>query len=143
MLLTTCKSVATDDVSLPQNAGTPSLELSKLEGFRGFVESMVESIILDDKAFDDFKEELKTRCEDEGVDYDNLEVDLEDFLELLDSGIKSPDGLAVAMGMGLALMDAEKNYVRPEKIEEISRVWIERHPKHEFHPHNPINGFSK
>ena len=113
-------------------------ELPKLEGFRGFVEALVEDIILNDKPFDSYKEELKKQCEEEGVDYDNLECDLEDFLEDLNIGIKSPDGLAIAMAMAFALEDAEKCYVREEKIEEICKIWNERHPNQEFHPHNPI-----
>ena len=99
---------------------------------------MVEEIVLEDKPFDLYKEELKKRCEEEGVRYDDLECDLEDFLENLNMGIKSPDGLAVAMAMGFALEDAEKCYVSEEKIEEIAAIWNERHPNKEFHPHNPL-----
>lgn len=86
-----------------------------MKGFRGFVESMVEEVILEDKPFSSFKEELRKRCGGKGVDYDNLECDLEDFLENLNMGIKSPDGLAIAMAMAFALEDAEKCYVREEK----------------------------
>lgn len=115
---------------------TSMQKLARLDGFRGFIESIVEEIILEEKPFDLYKEELKLQCEKEGVSYDNLEYDLEDFLENLDMGIKSPDGLAIAMAMANALKDAEKCYVREEKIEEITNFWNERHPYHEFHPHN-------
>ena len=107
-------------------------------GLRGFVETMVEEIILEDKPFDSYKDELKKHCEEEGVDYNILEYDLEDFLYDLDMGIKSPDGLAIAMAMANAFEDAEKCYVREEKIEEITNTWIARHPNREFHPHNPM-----
>lgn len=40
----------------------------------------------------------------------------------------SGDALAVAMGIGFALMDAEKYYVRREKKEEICDLWEQRHP---------------
>ncbi len=116
---------------------TPN-RLPPMKGFRGFVESMVEEVILEDKPFSSYKEELRKRCELEGVDYDNLECDLEDFLENLNMGIKSPDGLAIAMAMAFVLEDAEKCFVREEKIEEICEIWNARHPNKEFHPHNPI-----
>ena len=61
------------------------------------IENMVEEIILEDKAFDEYKIEVQNRCEETGVDYNNLECDLEDFIENLNMGIKSPDGLAVAI----------------------------------------------
>ena len=122
-----------------ENNDIASKHFVKLDGFRGFVEAMVEEIVLDDKPFDSYKEELKKRCEEESVDYNNLECDLEDFLENLNMGIKSPDGLAVAMAMGFALEDAEKCYVREEKIEEITAIWNERHPNQEFHPNNPVD----
>ena len=111
---------------------------SPLYDFRCFVESMVEEIILEDKPFDIYKDELKKRCMEVGVDYVNLECDLEDFLENLNMGIKSPDGLAIAMAMAFALEDAARCYVREEKIEEITGIWNARHPNQEFHPHNPI-----
>ena len=113
-------------------------KLPKHDGFRGFVESMVEEIILEEKPFDSYKDELKRQCEKEGVDYNDLECDLEDFLENLNMGIKSPDGLAIAMAMAFALEDAAKCYVREEKIDEICEIWNARHPNKEFHPHNPI-----
>ena len=99
---------------------------------------MVEEIILEDKPFDSYKNELKKRCEEVGVDYCNLECDLEDLLENLDMGIKSPDCLAIGMAMAFVFEDAAKCYVREEKIEEICEIWNARHPNHEFHPHNPI-----
>ena len=111
-------------------------KLARLDGFRGFVESMVEEIILEEKPFDSYKEELKTQCEKEGVDYDNLEDVLENFLENLDTGIKSSDGLAIGMGMWFAYMDAKECYVREEKIDEIAEIWNARHPNKEYHPHN-------
>jgi hypothetical protein len=111
---------------------------SPLYDFRCFVESMVEEIILEDKPFDSYKDELKKRCEKVGVDYSDLECDLEDLLEKLDMGIKSPDCLAIGMAMAFVFEDAAKCYVREEKIEEICETWNARHPNHEFHPHNPI-----
>lgn len=111
---------------------------SPLYNFRCFVESMVEEIILVDKPFDSYKVELKKRCEDVGVDYVNLECDLEDFIENLNMGIKSPDCLAIGMAMAFVFEDAAKCYVREEKIEEICKIWNARHPNKEFHPHNPI-----
>ena len=111
---------------------------SPLYDFRCFVESMVEEIILEDKPFDSYKDELKKRCEKVGVDYSDLECDLEDLLENLDMGIKSPDCLAIGMAMAFVFEDAAKCYVREEKIEELCETWNARHPNHEFHPHNPI-----
>ena len=52
----------------------------KLESFGYFVESMVETIVLEEKSFDSYKEELKKLCEKEGVDYVDLECDLRNFL---------------------------------------------------------------
>lgn len=103
-------------------------KLPKLDGFRGFVESMVEEIILEGKSFESYKDELKNQCKMEGVDYDNLVYNLEDFIEELSIGLGSGDGLAVAMGIGFAMMDAEKCYIRREKIEEICDIWEQRHP---------------
>ena len=122
--------------TLNDDKETSSQKLVKLDGFRGFVESMVEEIILEEKPFDSYKEELKLQCEKQGVDYHSLEYNLEDFLENLDMGIKSPDGLAIAMAMAHALEDAEKCYVREEKIDEITNIWNACHPNKEFHPHN-------
>lgn len=113
-------------------------KLPMLEGFRDFVESMVEEIILDEKPLDSYNEELKKQCENEGVDYDNFVCDIEDFIEDLSIGIKSPDGLAIAMAMTFAFEDAKKCYVREEKIDEICEIWNARHPNQEYHPHNPI-----
>ena len=109
---------------------------NKHDNFQTFIESMVEEIILDDKPLDSYNEELKRLCENEGLDYNNFVCDLEDFLENLNIGIKSPDGLAIAMAMAFALEDAEKCHVREEKIEEIVEIWNKRHPNKEFHPHN-------
>ena len=97
----------------------PPQQLVKLEGLRGFVETMVEDIILENKTFDSYKEELKKHCEEEEVAYDIL--DLGDFLECLNLGVKSPDCRAIAMTF--ALKDAEKCYVREEKIDEILDTW--------------------
>lgn len=95
----------------------------KLESFGYFVESMVETIVLEEKSFDSYKEELKKLCEKEGVDYVDLECDLEEFLKNLNMGLRSTDGLAVAMAMSFALEDAEKCYVRQEKVEEIADIY--------------------
>lgn len=113
--------------------------LPKLEGFRGFVEVMVEEFILEDKPLDSYKEGLKKHCEEVGIDFDYLVCGLVDFLYDLNMGIKSPDGLAIAMAMASALREAEKCYVREEKIEEIIEMWNARHPNCEFHPHHPID----
>lgn len=107
-------------------------------GLQAFVENMVEEIVLDDNPFDAYKDELKKRCEDAGVDYSNLECDLEDFLENLNMGIKSPDCLAIGMAMAFAMEDAGKCFVSQEKIEQIAEKWSERHPNKDFHPHNPV-----
>lgn len=56
-------------------------KLPKLDGFRGFVESLVEEIILEGKPFESYKDELKSQCKIEGVDYENFVYDLEDFIE--------------------------------------------------------------
>lgn len=111
---------------------------SPLYDFRDFVESMVEEIVIEDKPFDSFKDELKKCCEEVGVDYGNLECDLEDFLFDLNMGIKSPDGLAIGMAMAFVFEDSAKCYVREEKIEEICEIWNARHPNQEYHSHNPI-----
>ena len=108
-------------------------------GLQGFIEQMVEDIVLEDKSFDTYKEELKKRCMDAGVDYNNLECNLEDFIENLNIGIKSPDGLAIAMAMAYAMEDAGACYVSQEKIEQITAMWNEHHPNKEFHPHNPVD----
>ena len=111
---------------------------SPLYDFRCFVESMVEEIILEDKPFDSYKDNLKKRCEEVGVDFCDLECDLEDFLENLNMGIKSPDCLAIGMAMAFVFEDAAKCYVREEKIDEIMEIWNARHLNQEYHPHNPI-----
>ncbi len=111
---------------------------SPLYDFRCFVESMVEEIILEDKPFDSYKDNLKKRCEEVGVDFCDLECDLEDFLENLNMGIKSPDCLAIGMAMAFVFEDAAKCYVREEKIDEIVEIWNARHLNQEYHPHNPI-----
>ena len=108
-------------------------------GLQGFIENMVEEIVLEDKSFDSYKEELKKRCEDVDVDYSNLECDLEDLLLNLSIGIKSPDGLAVGMGMAFAMEDAGACFVSQEKLDQIVEMWNERHPNQEFHPHNPVD----
>ena len=95
----------------------------KLESLGDFVEAMVGSIVLKGKPFDSYKEELKKRCEKEGVDYVDLKCDLEDFLENLNMGLRSTDGLAIAMAMAFALEDAEKCHVRQEKVEEIADIY--------------------
>ena len=77
----------------------------------------MEEIILENKTFDSYKEELKKHCEEEEVAYDILECNLGDFLECLNLGVKSPDCMAIAMAF--ALKYAEKCYVREEKIDEI------------------------
>ena len=108
-------------------------------GLQDFIENMVEKIILEDKAFDEYKDELQRRCEEAGVDYNNLECDLEDFLENLNMGIKSPDCLAIGMAMAFAMEDAGTCFVSQEKVDQIVEMWNERHPNKEFHPHNPID----
>lgn len=84
-------------------------------GLQGFIENMVEKIVLEDRAFDSYKDELKKRCENARVDYGNLECDLEDFLENLNMGIKSPDCLAIGMAMAFAMEDAGTCFVSQEK----------------------------
>ena len=119
------------------HTGSPEVTLQrlpKLDGFRGFVESMVEEIILEGKPFESYKDELKTQCKVEGVDYENLVYDLENFIEELSIGLGSGDGLAVAMGIGFAIMDAEKYYIQREKIEEICNLWEQRHPNRDDTP---------
>lgn len=129
----------TANESFTDGIETTSRKLPKLNGFRGFVESMVEEIILEEKPFDSYKDELKRLCENEGVDYDNFVYDLEDFIEELSIGLGSGDGLAVEMGIGFAMMDAEIYYVRKEIIEEICDIREQRHLHREFHPHHQIN----
>ena len=107
-------------------------------GLQGFIEQMVEEIVLVDKTFHEYKDELQRRCEEAGVDYNNLECDLEDFLQNLNIGIKSPDGLAIGMAMAFAMEDAGKCFVSQEKLEQIVEMWNERHPNKEFHPHNSV-----
>ena len=108
-------------------------------GLQNYIENMVEEIILEDKAFDEYKDELQRRCEEAGVDYNNLECDLEGFLENLNMGIKSPDCLAIGMAMAFAMEDAGKCFVSQEKIEQIADMWNKRHPNKEYHPHNPVD----
>ena len=67
-----------------------------------------------------------------------MECDLEDFLQNLNIGIKSPDGLAIGMAMAFAMEDAGKCFVSQEKLEQIVEMWNERHPNKEFHPHNSV-----
>ena len=108
-------------------------------GLQDFIENMVEEIILEEKTFDSYKDELRKRCENAGVDYGNLECDLDDFLENLNMGIKSPDCLAIGMAMAFAMEDAGTYFVSQEKIEQIVEMWNERHPNKEYHPHNPVD----
>ena len=106
-------------------------------GLQAYIENMVEEIILEDKAFDEYKDELQRRCEEAEVDYNNLECDLEDFLENMNMGIKSPDCLAIGMAMAFAMEDAGKCFVSQEKIDQIVEMWNKRHPNKEFHSHHP------
>ena len=108
-------------------------------GLQNYIENMVEEIILEDKAFDVYKDELQRRCEEAGVDYNNLECDLEDFLENLNMGIKSPDCLAIGMAMAFAMEDAGTCFVSQEKLEQIVEMWNERHSNQVFHPHNLVD----
>ena len=107
-------------------------------GLQAFVEKMVEEIVLEDKPFDDYKEELQRRCGDADVDFSNLECELEDFLENLNIGIKSPDCLAIGMAMAFAMEDAGKCFVSQEKLDQIVETWNERHSNQVFHPHNSV-----
>ena len=93
---------------------------------------MVEEIIIEGKPFESYKDELKRQCLAEDVDYENLVYDLEDFIEELSIGLGSCDGLAMAMGIGFAMMDAEKYYIRREKVDEICDIWAQRHPNQDF-----------
>ncbi len=93
---------------------------------------MVEDVILEDKPFDSYKEELKKCCEQEDVSYEDLECILEDFLESLNIGIKSPDDLAIAMGIGFALKNSKSCFVREEKILELMEMWNEHNHNREF-----------
>ena len=108
-------------------------------GLQAYIDNMVEEIILEDKTFDSYKDELQRRCEEAGVDYNNLECGLEDFLENLNMGIKSPYCLAIGMAMAFALEDAGTCFVCQEKIEQIADMWNKRHPNKEYHPHNPVD----
>ena len=103
-------------------------------GLQNYIENMVEKIILEDMTFDEYKNELQRRCEEAGVDYNNLECDLEDFLENMNIGIKSPDGLAIAMAMAFAMKDAGKCFVNQEKLDQIVETWNECHPNQDFIP---------
>lgn len=106
-----------------------------------FVEAMVEEIVLQDKSFNDSREKLWEICQGEDMsdlDYEMLVGNLEDFLENIDMGVKSPDGLAMGLAMMQAKKDAAKCYVSQEKIEEICNKYSSIHPNQEFHPHNPI-----
>ena len=49
-------------------------------GLQNFIENMVEEIVLEDRTFNSYKDELQRRCEEAGVDYVILEYELEDFL---------------------------------------------------------------
>ena len=71
--------------------------------------------------------------------YNNLECDLEDFLENLNMGIKSPDCLAIGMAMAFAMEDAGTCFVSQEKLEQIVEMWNERHSNQVFHPHNLVD----
>lgn len=106
-------------------------------GLQNFIENMVEEIVLENKAFDEYKDDLQRRCEEAEVDYNNLECDLEDFLENLNMGIKSPDGLAIGMAMAFAMEDAGTCFVSQEKIDQIVEMWNKHHSNKGFHPHNP------
>lgn len=98
------------------------LETAKMEDdfFRFFIETMVEEIVVNNKPFDRYKKQLEKLCMAEGVDYDNLECDLEDFIETLQIGLKG-DPYASTLGMALLLQDCEKCYVSEQKVEEISK----------------------
>lgn len=96
------------------------LSKAKMENdiFRFFIETMVEEIVVNDKPFDLYKEQLKRLCTAEGVDYDNLECDLEDFIQTMQIGLRG-DPYAGALGMAIVFKDCEECYVSEEKVEEI------------------------
>lgn len=55
------------------------------EGLQNFIDSMVEEIVLEGRAFDTQKKYLKKFSENEGVNYEKLEADITTFIEILDS----------------------------------------------------------
>ena len=57
------------------------------ENLQNFIDSMVEEIVLEGKAFDTQKKYLKKFSENEGVDYNKLETDIATFIDILE-GIK-------------------------------------------------------
>ena len=59
--------------------------LSISEGLQNFIDSMVEEIVLEGKPFNTQKKYLKKFSENEGLDYDKLEVDISTFIEILEN----------------------------------------------------------
>lgn len=63
------------------------------EGLQNFIDSMVEEIVLEGKPFNTQKKYLKKFSENEGLDYQRLEVDLLTFIEIIDSLKSTPNRL--------------------------------------------------
>lgn len=102
------------------------LSKAKMENdfFRFFIETMVEEIVVNDKPFL-YKEQLKKLCTAEGVDYDNLECDLEDFIQTMQIGLRG-DPYAGALGMAIVFKDCEECYVMlaKRKWKKYARKWL-------------------
>ena len=79
------------------------------------------------------RDDLKMRCEEVGVDFCDLECDLEDFLDNLNMGIKSSDwpshwhgdGVRIGRYCGVSCQGGKR-------IEEICEIWNARHPNKSF-----------
>ena len=92
------------------------------DAMQSFINTMMEDILVDDQPFENYAPRLKTFCEAEGIDYDNLEYDLLDLIEIFHTSYGSPDSKATAFGMFLVLQDAPACYVSREEIDKICNM---------------------
>jgi len=93
------------------------------EGLQGFIDSMVEEIVLEGKPFDSQKKYLKKFSENEGLDYEKLEVDITTFIEILES-------LKTALNKLQVKLAEEKG-----KECHISEDTVQKLVKHSSQPH--------
>jgi len=81
-----CKKPLTQDKSSYSNPNKPKIS----EGLQNFITAMVEEIVVKGKPFDEQKKKwLKKYSEAEELNYDELEGNLNDFLELIEDYHKS------------------------------------------------------
>ncbi len=92
------------------------------DAMQSFINTMMEDILVDDQPFENYATRLKSFCEAEDIDNDNLEYDLRDLIGNFRLSYGSPDGKATAFGMFLVLQDAPACYVSREEIDKICNM---------------------